>query len=217
MDPEAIRKQAEFERLFRTARVCRMRGDYQQAQELITQALDLQPDNLDAREFAADILYARGELEKARDEYKAIIEADPSRASAEEKYAKIVVELAEARRQKELLKKAIENPEEFLTTYSLPPRSPILAALLSGIPGLGHVYCGEYVKGILVFCGVTISWLLFFAVRPNVSGSPDPIVRFVQNLSIAAVFFLCLAISLHMYAFVDASVTAEKSSRRNSL
>lgn len=211
MDPELVRKQAEFERLFRAARICRMRGDYQQAYQYIKDALDLQPDNLDAREFAADILYARGELEKALDEYKSIMQADQSRASAEEKFAKIVVELAEAKRQKELLKQAIDNPEAFAATYRLPPRNPLVAAILSGIPGLGHMYCGQYIKGVLLFLCVTISWLIFFAVRPNVSGSPDPILRFVQNLDVAAVFFLCLAVSLHLYALVDASFKAERS------
>ncbi|MDH7600746.1 MAG: tetratricopeptide repeat protein [Armatimonadota bacterium] len=215
MDAEAVRKQAEFERLFLAARVCRMRGDYQQAQALINQALQLQPENLDAREFAADILFARGELEKALEEYKSILQVDRSRASAEEKYAKIVVELAEAKRQKELLKKAIENPQLFKSSYSLPPRSPLVAAVLSGIPGLGHVYCGQYTKGVLLFLSVTISWLIFLTVRPNVSGSPDPIARFVQNLNVTAVFFLCLALTLHLYALLDASLAAERSHRDN--
>ncbi len=213
MDPETVRRQIEFERLFRAAHVCRMRGDYQQAQLLINEALQLQPENLDAREFAADILFARGELEKALEEYKSILQADRSRASAEEKFAKITVELAEARRQRELLKQAIENPELFRSFYKLPPRSPFVAAFLSAIPGLGHVYCGQYGKGIAIFLGVIISWLIFLTVRPNVSGSPDPITRFVQNLNVTAVFFLCLAFALHLYAVLDASLAAERSHR----
>ncbi len=213
MDSEDVRKQAEFERLFRAAHVSRARGDYEQAESLIGQALDLRPGDPETREFAADLLFARGELEKAAEEYKSIFEADPSRTSAEEKFARATVQMAEGKRQKDLLRLMIEDPQAFRSTYDLPPRSPLLAALLSGIPGLGHVYCGQTVKGIVLFLAVSLSWLLFFALRPSVAGPGDPIARFVHNLGTSAVIFLCLAVFTHMYAFADAAVTAEKVSK----
>ena len=212
-DIEDVRKQAEFERLFRAAHVSRTRGDYEQAHELIRRALEIRPSDSEAREFAADLLFARGELEKAAEEYKSIFEADPSRTSAEEKFAKATLQIAEGKRQKELLRLMVEDPEAFRSTYELPPRSPVLAALLSGIPGLGHIYCGQTVKGIVLFLITTLSWLLFFALRPNVGGLGDPIVRFVHNLDAFAVIFLCAAVFTHMYAFVDAAVTAERVSK----
>jgi tetratricopeptide (TPR) repeat protein len=210
---EDAKRQAEFDRLFRAAHVSRTRGDYEQAERLIGQALDLRPGDSEAREFAADLLFARGELEKAAEEYKSIYDADPSRTSAEEKFAKATVQIAEGKRQKDLLRLMIEDPGAFRSTYELPPRSPLLAALLSGIPGLGHVYCGQTVKGIVLFLAVSFSWLLFFALRPNVGGFGDPIARFVHNLNAAAVIFLCLAVFTHMYAFADAAVTAERVSK----
>ena len=159
-----VRKQAEYERLMHLAHVNRMRGDYAQAAVQIKQALELRPDDLDAREFAADILFARGELEKAAEHYKAIHEADPSRASAEEKFAKATLQIAEGKRQKDLLRMMIEDPTAFRSQYQPPPRRPVVAAILSGIPGLGHVYCGQLVKGIVIFAGSALCWLLFFAL-----------------------------------------------------
>ncbi|MGC8863604.1 MAG: tetratricopeptide repeat protein [Armatimonadota bacterium] len=213
MDPEDVRKQAEFERLFRAARINRKRGDYREAEQLIHRALEIKPDDLEAREFAADILYARGEIEKAAQEYKAIFEAEPSRASAEEKFARATIEIAEAKRQKDLLRLMIENPQAFRATYELPPRSPLMASILSGLPGLGHVYCGQVVRGIVIFLIVTFSWLLFFALRPSVGASSNPIERFVQELDVWAIIFLCVAVFTHVYAIVDAAVAAERSGK----
>jgi tetratricopeptide (TPR) repeat protein len=213
MDPEDVRKQAEFERLLRTAHLNRTRGDYQEAERLIRLALEIRPADSEAREFAADLLYARGKVEEAAREYKSIFEADPSRTSAEEKFAKATVEIAEAKRQRDLLRLMVENPEAFRAASELPPRSPFYAALLSGIPGLGHVYCGRVVRGVVFFLTVTLSWFLFLTLRTNVAGSADPIVRFVQELDVWAVLFLCLAVFAHMYAFVDAAVIAEKTSK----
>ncbi|MCX8053084.1 MAG: tetratricopeptide repeat protein [Armatimonadetes bacterium] len=211
MNPDEIRKHAEFERIFRAAHVSRTRGNYEEAEHLIRQALSLRPNDSEAREFAADLLAARGELEEAAEEYKSIFESDPSRTSAEEKFAKVTIQIAEARRQRELLKLMVEQPEAFRSTFELPPRSPFVAALFSGVPGLGHIYCGKTIKGIALFLTVSISWLLFFALRPSVGGAIDPITRFVQDLDTSAVIFLCLAVFTHVYAFVDAAVTAEQS------
>lgn len=212
-DIEEIRTQAEYERLFRSAHVSRTRGDYEHAIVFIRRALELRPMDPEAREFAADMLLARGEMEKAAEEYKAIFEADKSRTSAEEKFARATVQIAEGKRQKDLLRQMIENPDAFRSSYQLPPRNPTVAAVLSGIPGLGHVYCGQTVKGIVLFLATSFCWLLFFALRPNVGGLGDPISRFVQNLNAAAVLFLCLAVSVHLYAFVDAAVTADRISK----
>jgi tetratricopeptide (TPR) repeat protein len=214
-DPDEVRKQAEYERLTRAAHVSRVRGDYAQAALEIKRVLELRPDDLEAREFAADILFARGELEKAAEHYRTISEADPSRASAEEKFAKATLQIAEVKRQKDLLRQMIEDPTAFRSQYQPPPRSPIAAAVLSGIPGLGHVYCGQVVKGIVIFAGAALSWLFFFALRPNVSYVPpnQRIEMFLKNLDPLTIVFLCAAVAIQMYAFVDAAVTAEKTGK----
>lgn len=192
---------AEFDRLMTAAAVHRRRGDYGQATQAVKQALQLFPDDIEAREFAADMIYAHGDVKKALEHYKAILEIEPTRATAESKYARIVVELAEAERQVGLLKEMIANPAKMRTA---PPRNPGLAALLSIAPGFGHIYCGQYKTGIAFFCGWLLSWLLFFwTLNPSVG------VQVTQKLSPGSVAFGCLAAMLHISAIITAAQKAE--------
>jgi tetratricopeptide (TPR) repeat protein len=209
----------ELERLITAAHVYRRRGDYDKAQELIDQALEISPSDLEVREFAADIIYARGNLEKAAEQYKQIAHEDNSRASAEEKYARAIVQIAEAHRQRELLKEMLENPSRFRA----PSRSALIAGLLSLAPGFGHVYCNQLIKGIVLFLGAMLSWLLFYAFAPNIpyKGLSDQIAGtittservsyFLTHLSAPAILFACIALFVHIYAIVDAPVIASKT------
>lgn len=224
-DPNEVRRKEEFEYHLRAARIHRTRGDYAAAQSEIDRALQIRPDDAEAREFAADILFARGEWEQAAQAYKEIYEQDHSRTSAEEKYARVTVQLAEGTRQRELLKEMLEHPSRF----RLPARSPLVAAILSGIPGLGHVYVGQFIKGVALFLAATICWLLFYALAPSLSDTvyladrireswttSYRITYFAKNLSAPAVLFLCLAVFTHVYAFVDAAVLAGKTREQSS-
>ena len=213
-DPDEIRKRADFERLLTAARISRRRGDYAAAFRDVAAALELFPSDLDAREFAADLFFARGELQKAADAYAAILKEDKSRASAEESFAKVTLQLAEANRQRHLLQDMLEHPER----HQMPPRNPVAAAVLSGIPGLGHIYCGEMVKGLVLFGISAISWLLFYALRPVVDFYPPEmrIKMFVQQISALAVLFLILAVIVQVYAIVNAAVVAERTSSEKS-
>lgn len=219
-DPDQIKRQAEFDRLMTAAHVHRRRGDYAQAAASIKAALAMDPDSLDAREFAADMLFAHGDLEKAADEYKRISEQDKSRASTEQKYATAILQIAEGKRQQGLLKEMIENPSK----TSTPARNPVIAALLSGFPGLGHVYCYQIVKGV-VLCVVTmLFWLLFWAFAPpmaDYSALSDRVREgvnagnyFRTNLNGPAVLFVSAAVATHIYAIVDSVGAAEKT-RKN--
>ena len=214
MHEEDVKKHSEFERLITAAHVYRRRGEYSQAEQTIREALDISPSDTEAREFAADMLFARGELEEAAEEYKRISEQDESRPSAEEKYATAILQIAEGKRQQELLKEMLENPAKFRA----PARSPLLAALISTAPGFGHLYCGQLVKGVVLFVGAMFFWLLFYAFSPPVNtslGVQERIYAFATNMSVPALFFLCVAIFMHIYAFVDAAVLAD-STRQNA-
>ncbi len=218
MTLEDPKKQAEFERLITAAHVYRRRGDYDRAREAIDAALQLKPSDMEAREFAADIVYARGDIQAAAEEYKRIYEQDASRTSAEEKYARAIVQIAEGKRQQELLREMLENPARFRT----PPRSPLVAGLLSVAPGFGHVYCGQLVKGIVLFLAAMFSWVLFYAFAPKspYAGLSDQITQnittadrvntFMTNLSAPAILFACIAFFVQIYAFADAPAAASK-------
>lgn len=211
-DPNELRAQQEFERLTTAARIHRIRGNYSEAEKCIRRALEIRPGDIEAREFAADMMMARGELEQAAEEYKRIHEEDPQRASAEEKYARAILQIAEAKRQRELLKEMLENPAR----RRQPQRSPLVAAVLSAAPGFGHIYCGQLVRGIVLFVAAMFAWLIFYAAAPPVQSylpPPERTMRFLQDLSPAAIFFLCAALFIHVYAFVDAAVVADRSQK----
>lgn len=211
MPPQEINKskeQAEFENLIRAANIHRRRGDYTAATVAIKQALEINPDDPEAREFAADMLFAHGLLEKAADQYKQLFEEDKSRASAEEKYAKAIIQISEGVRQQDLLKEMLENPEKFRT----PSRNPLLASIVSLAPGFGHIYCGQLIKGIVLLVSTFICWTFFLLLLPDVSGFPaqERFVQLTKNISGLAIVFLVIALILHFYALVDASVVAGK-------
>lgn len=207
---DELKKKSEFDRLLTSARVFRMRGDYTQARHLIRQALDLYPADLDAREFAADLLYAAGKLEAAAEEYKSIFDEDNKRVSVEEKFAKATLQIAEGKRQQELLKQMVDNPAAFRAQHTIPQyanKSTLMAIILSSAPGFGQIYCGKFIKGISIFIGCVLSWLLFLATRPT--NAQD----FLREISPAAVLSICIAVTLQVYALVDAVVLVEKNQK----
>ncbi|MEN6355630.1 MAG: tetratricopeptide repeat protein [Armatimonadota bacterium] len=207
-----IKQKTEFDRLMTAAHVHRRRGDYDEAERTIKQALELSPDDLGAREFAADMLFARGKLEQAAEAYKAIMSADKSCASAEEKYAKAILQIAEGKRQQDLLHDILENPKK----YRQPARSPIIAAILSIAPGFGQIYNGEFVRGVVIFVVTMVFWVFFYLLTPDVSTyrPDDRLTAFMQNLPPLAVIFALAAIFLQIYAFVDAPVCASKQKEK---
>ena len=197
-------KRAEFDKLMTAATVFRRRGDYAQATESVRQALALLPDNLDAREFAADMISAHGDVRKASEYYKAILEIEPGRASAEAKYAKAILELAEADRQGWLVQEMLENPSK---RPVIAPKNPTIAALLSIAPGFGHVYCGQYLTGGGLFVGWVLAWMLFMFTLDSST------VSMVNRVTGPAAAFGCLAGAIHIYAIISSAREADKSKR----
>lgn len=194
-------KKTEFDRLMTAAIVHRRRGDYVQATQTIKQALQIIPDSIEAREFAADMIYAHGDIKKAAEHYKAILTIEPTRASAEEKYAKAIVEISEADRQRELMRLMIENPGKYRVAQ---PKNATIAVLFSMAPGFGHIYCGQYMMGIGIFTGWMVACLLFLFTL-------NPAEEFTQRLSATSAMFACFAAALHVYALLSAAQQAEKT------
>lgn len=192
------------------ARVNRMRGDYAQAAESVRLALRVRPNDPDALEFAADVLAARGEFENALEIYRTLREADPSRASVEEKFARLTIQIAEGKRQQMLLKEMAENPQKYRSKAA--PRNPAIAAVISAAPGFGQIYCGQLIRGVVLFVSVMVSWFFFYLLRPNVGFYPPEqrLEMFFRDISPMALVFALVAFCLHVYAFVDAPVLASK-------
>jgi len=198
-------KKADFDRLMTAAGVHRRRGDYARATESVRQALAIFPDDLDAREFAADMIFAHGDVRKALEHYKAILEIEPGRASVEAKYAKAVLELAEADRQRALVREMLENP---MKRPHAPPRNPAIAAMLSIAPGFGHVYVGRYLTGIVLLVGWVLAWMLFAFTLDSSAG-----VSAVNRITTSAAAFACLACAIHIYAIISSAREADNTKR----
>ncbi len=207
-DPEEIRKKAEFDKALSSANVARMKGNYSEAELYIKMALELFPENLDAKEFAADLLMARGEWEAAKSMYKCIIDSDESRVGAQEKYAKVVIQIAEGKRQQDLLNYILENPK----SYKRERKNSVLAAVISIVPGFGHVYCGQVMKGSIIFVSVMFCWMLFYFFSPNVDYLPQSkrALEFFKQMSVPALMAVVAAFMIHLYALIDAALVAEK-------
>lgn len=211
LDKEHLKKQMDFDRCMSLANGFRAKGDYKQAEQKVIEALALFPENLDAREFAADILFARGELEKAAEHYKNMFSPENPRPSAEEKYGKVVIQIAEAKRQRMLLEQMLENPAKFRKQTA----NPYLAAVLSLAPGFGHIYAGKLKKGMTLCCSAVFCWILTYLLAPpvdhNLEGIAAQTYAFVNSvLSSPAFIFIAASIGIGIYSVIDSAITVDK-------
>jgi TM2 domain-containing membrane protein YozV len=209
-DANDLRVKMQFDRLMTSARVYIKRGEMGKAGEAVVQALELRPGDLDARELAADMVLASGDVEKAAAHYKVLFSPERPRPSAEEKYAKAILQIAEEQYQREQLAQMLANP----TKAAGPPRSPLLAAIASIGPGFGQMYLGNFRRGVIFFGVVIISWMLFYYLSPPVGNFTQQnaltMREFFGNMSASAVMFACIAAFAHVYAFIDAVMSAGK-------
>ncbi len=208
-DANDLKNKMLFDRHITSARVFLKRGDMAKAGESVVQALELRPGDPDARELAADLVFAAGDLEKAAAHYKALFSPEKPRPSAEDKYARVVLRIAEEKYEREMLMQMVANPQKF----SVGGRNPVLAAIASIGPGFGQIYLGDFRRGAILFGVTMLSWLLFYYSTPPVGGLVDVRDRlslFFSQMSPGAVVFACVAVFTHVYAFIDAVISSGK-------
>lgn len=207
-DSNDLKTRMQFDRFMTSARLYLRRGEMAKAGEAVVGALELRPNDLDARELAADLVLASGDLEKAAARYKELFSPEHPRPTAEEKYARTILQIAEEKYQKEMLLQMVNSPRQF----TVGGKSPVLAAIASIGPGFGQIYLGKLVRGV-VLAAVTIAcWLLFYLLKPDVSSFPEDqrLSAFLRELTVGPVVFLIIAVFTHVYAFIDAVITSGK-------
>lgn len=88
------------------------------------------------------------------------------------------------------------------TTSPSRVRSPLAAGLLSvAAPGLGHIYCGQLVKGLVLF-------FVSFAFAPIIVAIAHNAASTAMLVAVMASFIVMLAIIV--YAVVNAAMTAKR-------
>lgn len=214
-NPEDLKRRAEIERLLSSANVYRLRGELVSGEDCIRQVLELDPENRQAQELLADFLYARGQLDEAAEKYKTLLEREP-RASLESKYAKTVLEIGEREHQKILTRDMLENPSK----YTQVKRNGAIAVILSIVaPGFGHVYFGDYVKGLILLGIFLFSWIIV-AFSPGTSLFVQQVGDYVKHPSLGlnynllnplAILFVGVGVFTYIYALIDTAVIAGKS------
>jgi tetratricopeptide (TPR) repeat protein len=193
--------------LLREAHLLRMRSRFVEAEEKVREAVALAPEDPAALEMLGDLLAEKGSIAEAVEIYRRAMERAPGRAVLEEKHARLVLMLADQQQERALAQMLLEDPRR---AGSGRRRNPMHAFLLSAfLPGLGQLYNGEYLKGVLFLAGGFLTFLLggesllrlLFAVS---GGRAAP-------SGLEAVFGF-LSFLLWVAAMVDAPVRAQRSS-----
>lgn len=192
----------EAESLLRRAKVSQMRGNKQEAFELIQQAAKAAPHSSAVLEALGDELAAQRKNAEAKAMYLRAHQADPKNVSAERKHAELV--FSTQVRTMDLTKYA---DSEIMAS------SKTAAILSLFLPGLGQFVLSETVKGICYMVAAVGGWVLatqlgMLHLFASVAG------RTPKDVHPAAFVCAALAIMTHIVASVDAS-SRGKSVKKN--
>ncbi len=187
---DEIRNKRNFAEHMNKAKILLAKEDCVAASREAAAALEVFPEDPDARELTADILAALGKKDAAAAEYKKLFSEDKTRESAEEKYALLVLN------QFTTEQKAKEE-EEQKTEKKASPWTVILTAI---VPGVGALLKEKYLKGGIILA----LWLVFFCLAARSSiGSKNPAESFTSLPSI-------LAFAVWLYSFIDTVMNFNK-------
>ncbi|MFN3651128.1 MAG: tetratricopeptide repeat protein [Armatimonadota bacterium] len=209
-----------FERLLRDAHLLRMRQQWAQAETLCREAVEIDPQDVPAREMLADLLAEKGETDEALTLYQACLEQQPGKPSLEEKVARIALRKDQEERDRIAAQLMLENPKGGRERK----RNATAAVLLSALfPGGGQLFLGQHAKGgvllvvglITLYFGVPelMKLLGTFAAAPAAGGRRGPVVEVDGPMAALGLVF----IAVYIYSLLDASAQAGKNDRQVSV
>ncbi|MCS7300387.1 MAG: tetratricopeptide repeat protein [Fimbriimonadales bacterium] len=211
-------KRDEIERLLRAAHIHQVRGEREQADKLLQQALELDPDDAGVWELLGDYRRESGDWQGAQDAYKKAHELAPNNAAIERKYAESILQITRQQEQYRQWEQALEGKGAG-GDLAL-PRNPGLAFLLSLLmPGVGQLYNGQFVKGGIVLA-IMIIGAIIFLTTPGGSDfiynllaylvNPAKVRGGLSNLQLITALVMFVA---WVYAFIDAPLSAAARNR----
>jgi len=215
--PDDVRKRATVDRLMSAANAHRLRGDLLAAEDTCREALQVDPDNAGVGELLGDVLEGLGRLEDARAQYHTMLERDPGLASVERKFARVALEMDERARERLAVQNALSKPED---TQAMRRSAGIALALSFAAPGVGQIYCGEVVKGVIV-----LGSFLFSLTVMAVSGDTATFIKQLFAVAMAGasetsgwpsawlLIFFGVGLFSYIYGVVDAPITAMKRAK----
>jgi len=162
-EPGKLETKRKVRELLGRATLLRARGEHQEALRVGQEAVGLDDGNWECHELVGDLLLALERPDEALSSYRRARELHQSRAVLEEKIGRAALAQAERQRSAELSQALLEGKAE----QDTPRRNPSYAALYSFfIPGLGQVYNGEVLKGlVMVVAYVVLFGLMATALR----------------------------------------------------
>jgi len=203
------------------ATLARAHQKLDEALALARKAASLEEKSWESHELVGDLLMEKGDAEAAMASYRRAREIAVDRPLLEDKIARAALrqatDQAAARRTQALL--------DGTAKADAPKRNPGYAALLSFvIPGLGQVYNGEIVKGLVLlvayvalFSVAVLSALQGLSLMPR--GGAGPV--YGPSLDVSAILgalfdgvgliWMLLLIGLWVYAIADAALRATRS------
>jgi len=121
-------------------------GKFAEAKERLAKAKDLAPDSQAVLEIEGDLALAQRSYQMAQERYQQALRLDPTNTKLEEKFARALLKVHEPEYA------TLANYDESLWSNRV-PRPAITSALQSALlPGLGQIYNGDLVKGVIMLC-----------------------------------------------------------------
>jgi TM2 domain-containing membrane protein YozV len=202
------------------ATLARAHHKLDEALALARQAASLEETSWESHELVGDLLMEKGEAEAAMASYRRARKIAVDRPLLEDKIARAALRQAAdqtAARRTQALLDGTARPDA-------PKRNPGYAALFSFvIPGLGQVYNGEILKGLILlvayvalFSVAMLSALQGLSLMPRGGTGPVYGPSFDVSAILGAVFdgvgliWMLLLIGLWVYAIADAALRASK-------
>jgi TM2 domain-containing membrane protein YozV len=159
------------------ARVHLKRGEKDSALRLVEELKDKYPDEPDAQEAFADVLVGLGRKQEAIQVLKKVIDEHPGRVETEKRHAQLVFGMHQHEFEQYGL--MLESQE------AIGPRSAGTASFLGLLfPGLGQVYVGQIVRGI-VYAGMAIvGFLLLLSIGTGPAGLNGTGIGIIVGLAV---------------------------------
>lgn len=166
-EPSRLDIKRKVRELLGQATLARARRQPERALKLVHEAVTLDDQDAEAHELKGDLLLELRRGEQAMGSFRRARELRPDRAVLEDKIARAALQSAAAQRTIESARVLLEGRKG----SALPKRRPAYAAVLSAIvPGLGQLYNGDVVKGLVVL----VAYVALFACLPGALRAAAP-------------------------------------------